>query len=242
MAGHSKWSNMRYRKASQDIKKDKIFTKIARELNTASKLGGIINPQYNTKLRLAIEKGLLNNMNKSTIKKILFKKLNQKKKILSNNIKNIFYEGFGPGNIAILIKCITDNRNRTISVIRNSFNKIGYRLGNSGSVYYMFKKKIIISFINNNNLDKIIDIAENLQAEDIIFNDKIIDVIFNKKKYKSLLLEEKNFLIKPIKFKLTMIPLIKKNIDLLTKNKFVFFLNLLKLNNDIQEIYHNANI
>ncbi|QJC28820.1 YebC/PmpR family DNA-binding transcriptional regulator [Enterobacteriaceae endosymbiont of Plateumaris consimilis] len=242
MAGHSKWSNMRYRKASQDIKKDRIFTKIIRELNTASKLGGVINPQYNTKLRLAIEKGLSNNMNKSTIEKILFKKLNKKKQILSDNIKNIFYEGFGPGNIALIINCITNNKNRTVSVIRNYFNKIGCHLGNSGSVYYMFKKKIKISFIYKNNLDNIIDMAEKLQAEDIIFNDKIIDIIFHKKKYKILLLEIKKFLIKPVKFKLTMIPLIKKNLDSLTKNKFLSFLNLLKLNNDIQEIYHDANI
>ncbi|QJC29264.1 YebC/PmpR family DNA-binding transcriptional regulator [Enterobacteriaceae endosymbiont of Plateumaris rustica] len=241
MSGHSKWSNMRYRKASQDIKKDKIFTKIARELSTASKLGGTINPQYNTKLRLAIEKGLLNNMNKSTIEKILSNKLN-KKKYLSNNIEHISYEGFGPGNIALIINCITNNKNRTVSVIRNSFNKIGCRLGNNGSVYYMFKKKIIISFFNKNNLDYIIDFAEKLQAEDIIFNDKIIDVIFNKRKYKTLLLDIKKNLIKPIKFKLTMIPLIKNNIDLLTKNKLLNFLNILKSNNDIKEIYHNANI
>ncbi|QJC29710.1 YebC/PmpR family DNA-binding transcriptional regulator [Enterobacteriaceae endosymbiont of Plateumaris pusilla] len=240
MAGHSKWSNMRYRKASQDIKKDKIFTKIARELNSASKLGGTINPQYNTKLRLAIEKGLSYNMNRSTIKKILFKKLN--KKILSVNMTNISYEGYGPGNIALIINCVTNNKNRTVSEIRNSFSKIGHRLGNSGAVSYMFQKKIKISFYNKNNVDYVMDIAEKLQAEDIIINNKIIDLIFNKEKYKVILLEMKKILIKPVNFKLTMIPLIKQNIDILTKNKLLNFLNLLKLNNDIKKIYHNANI
>ncbi|WP_211080598.1 YebC/PmpR family DNA-binding transcriptional regulator [Enterobacteriaceae endosymbiont of Plateumaris sericea] len=241
MAGHSKWSNMRYRKASQDIKKDKIFTKIARELNTASKLGGTIDPQYNPKLRLVIEKGLSYNMNRSTMEKILFRKLN-KKKISQVNITNISYEGYGPGNIALMINCTTNNKNRTVSVIRNTFNKIGYRLGNSGTVSYMFKKKFKISFFHKNNLDNIMDIAEKLQAEDIIFNNEIIDVIFNEEKYKIILLEIKKILIKPVKFKFTMIPVIKKNIDILTKNKLLNFLNLLKLNNDIQEIYHNANI
>ncbi|QJC37508.1 YebC/PmpR family DNA-binding transcriptional regulator [Enterobacteriaceae endosymbiont of Donacia thalassina] len=236
MSGHSKWSNMRYRKASQDNKKDKIFSKIIKELHSVIKISKNINPKYNSKLRLIIEKALSVNMSRSVINNILEKKKDNKK------LKEIYYEGYGPDNIAIMISCLTDNNNRTVSFIRNILNKIGGNLKPQGAVSYIFKKKIFISYLYKNNLNDIIDIAEKLKAEDILLNKKIIQIIFSKKRYKILTKEIKNFKIKPIKIKLIIKPFIKKKINVLTKNKLIDFLSLCKKCEDIKNVYHDAEI
>ncbi|QJC38740.1 hypothetical protein GJU05_02110 [Enterobacteriaceae endosymbiont of Donacia fulgens] len=237
MSGHSKWANTRHRKELQDNKKDKIFSRIIKELNTVIKKSENINPQYNSKLRLIIEKALSFNMSRSTINNIL-----EKKKKNNNQLKEIYYEGFGPNNIALMIQCLTNNNNRTSSLIRNIFNKTGGSLKQKGAVNYIFKKQIFISYSYKNNPNYIIDIAEKLKADDIIFNKKNIQIIFSKKKYKLLTKEIKNFKIKPIKINLFIEPFIKKKIDISTKNKLFIFLSLCKRYEDIKNIYHNAEI
>ncbi|QJC34287.1 hypothetical protein GJT94_02095 [Enterobacteriaceae endosymbiont of Donacia cinerea] len=237
MSGHSKWSNMRHRKELQDNKKDKIFSKIIKELNSAIRIGNSINPQYNSKLRLIIEKALSFNMKRSIIQNIL-----EKKKKNNNQLKEIYYEGFGPDNIALMIKCLTNNNNRTISVIRNILNKIGGSLKQQGAVNYIFKKQIFVSYSYKNNLDNIIDIAEKLQADDIICNKTNIQIIFSKKKYKFFTKEIKKIKIEPIKIQLFIEPFMKKKINIFTKNKLIHFLSLCKKNNDIKHIYHDAEI
>ncbi|QJC38318.1 hypothetical protein GJU04_02100 [Enterobacteriaceae endosymbiont of Donacia marginata] len=237
MSGHSKWANTRHRKKLQDNKKDKIFSRIIKELNTALKKGGHINPQYNSKLRLVIEKALSFNMSRSTINNIL-----EKKKKNNNTLKEIYYEGYGPNNIALMIQCLTNNNNRTSSLIRNIFNKTGGSLKQKGAVNYIFKKQIFVSYSCKNNLDNIIDIAEKLKADDILYNKENIKIIFSKKKYKLLTKEIKNFKIKPIEINLFIEPFIKKKIDIFTKNKLSIFLSLCKENEDIKNIYHDAEI
>ncbi|QJC37098.1 hypothetical protein GJU01_02080 [Enterobacteriaceae endosymbiont of Donacia vulgaris] len=237
MSGHSKWSNMRHRKKLQDNKKDKLFSKIIKELHSAIKIGDSVNPQYNSKLRLIIEKALSFNMKRSIITNIL-----EKKNKNNHVLKEIYYEGFGPDNIALMFKCLTNNHNRTLSFIRNMLNKIKGSLKQQGAVNYIFKKQIFVSYSYKHNTNYIIDIAEKLQADDIIFNKKNIQIIFSKKKYKFLTKEIKKIKIEPIKIKLFIEPFIKKKINIFTKNKLIEFLYLCNKNKDIKHIYHDADI
>ncbi|QJC31836.1 hypothetical protein GJT88_02150 [Enterobacteriaceae endosymbiont of Donacia tomentosa] len=240
MSGHSKWANIRRRKETQDNKKDKIFSKIIKELNTASQNGGN-NPEYNSKLRLVIEKALSYNMSRTIINRILLNSVIQNKRN-KNKLKEIIYEGYGPYNIALMINCITDNNNRTVSFIRNILNKNGGYLGRKNSVNYIFKKQIYIAYEYKNNENDILNIAEELKADDIVFTKKIIKIIFSKEKYKFLTKKIKKFTLKPIKIKFFIKPFITKKVDNLIKKKLIDFFSLLKEHKDIKEIYHDAEI
>ncbi|QJC32258.1 hypothetical protein GJT89_02075 [Enterobacteriaceae endosymbiont of Donacia versicolorea] len=237
MSGHNKWSNTRYRKKIQDNKKSKIFSKIIKELNSAVKIGQGINPKYNSKLRLVIEKALSYNINRLTINNFLQKNTKKEK---NNKLKEIFYEGYGPNNVALMIECLTDNNNRTVSFIRYILNKIGGNLHKNGTVNYMFKKQIHITYISNS--ENIINIAEKFNAHDIIFNKKNIKIIFTQKKYKFFTKQIKKFKIKPIKTELIVKPLFKKKISIFIKEKLMNLFFLSKTCKDIKNIYHNADI
>ncbi|QJC33058.1 YebC/PmpR family DNA-binding transcriptional regulator [Enterobacteriaceae endosymbiont of Donacia semicuprea] len=239
MSGHNKWSNTRYRKKIQDNKKDKIFSKIIKELNSAIKIGQGINPQYNSKLRLVIEKALSYNINRSTIDNILKKNINNKK---NDKLKEIFYEGYGPDNVALMIKCLTDNNNRTVSFIRHILNKSGGNLYKTGTINYIFKKQIYVTYSSINDSNHIINIAKKLNANDIIFNKKNIKIIFTQKKYKFFTKKIKKLKIKPIKTKLIIKPFFKKKINILIKKELINLLFLSKKCKDIKKIYHNAEI
>ncbi|ELY0404487.1 YebC/PmpR family DNA-binding transcriptional regulator [Escherichia coli] len=142
MAGHSKWANTRHRKAAQDAKRGKIFTKIIRELVTAAKLGGG-DPDANPRLRAAVDKALSNNMTRDTLNRAIARGVGGDD---DANMETIIYEGYGPGGTAIMIECLSDNRNRTVAEVRHAFSKCGGNLGTDGSVAYLFSKKGVISF------------------------------------------------------------------------------------------------
>lgn len=135
MAGHSKWANTRHRKAAQDAKRGKIFTKIIRELVTAAKLGGG-DPDANPRLRAAVDKALSNNMTRDTLNRAIARGVGGDD---DANMETIIYEGYGPGGTAIMIECLSDNRNRTVAEVRHAFSKCGGNLGTDGSVAYLFK-------------------------------------------------------------------------------------------------------
>jgi len=143
MAGHSKWANIKHRKARQDAKRGAVFTKIIRELTVAAKEGGPI-VEDNPRLRLAYDKALSANMAKDTINRAIQRGAGGQE---GQNLEEVVYEGYAPGGVAVLIKTLTDNKNRTVSEIRHAFTKYGGNLGTSGSVAYMFeaKGKILVS-------------------------------------------------------------------------------------------------
>ncbi|QJC36277.1 hypothetical protein GJT99_02060 [Enterobacteriaceae endosymbiont of Donacia cincticornis] len=237
MSGHSKWSNTRYRKKFQDNKKNKIFSRIIKELKSSIQIGKGINPQYNSKLRLVIEKALAHNMSRTTINNVLKKNFDKEDE---NKLKEVYYEGYGPENIALLIKCLTNNNNRTISFIRKILSKIGGNLKQKGAVDYIFNKQIFITYSYKNNIDHIINMAEKLKANDIFLNKKNIQIIFTRKKYKIFAKKIKKFEIKPIKIELNIEPFVKKKINIFTKNKLIYLKSLCKTNKDIKNFYHNA--
>ena len=142
MAGHSKWSNIKHRKAAQDAKRGKIFTKLIREINVAAREGGG-DPETNPRLRAAIDKALSNNMKRDTIDTAIKRGTGEME---GDNVEELTYEGYGPNGVAILLECMTDNKNRTVSEVRYAFSKHGGNLGTDGSVAYLFNKMGVISY------------------------------------------------------------------------------------------------
>ena len=135
MAGHSKWANIQHRKKAQDAKRGKLFTRLIREITVAARIGDA-NPESNPRLRLAIDKALAANMPKDSITRAVKRGSGE---IEGAIYENINYEGYGPGGVAVLVECTTDNKNRSVSEVRHAFARFGGNLGTSGSVSYLFK-------------------------------------------------------------------------------------------------------
>jgi YebC/PmpR family DNA-binding regulatory protein len=167
MAGHSKWANIKHKKAANDKKRGKLWSKLIREVTVAAKEGGgDINT--NPRLRLAVDKARGANMPNDTVERAIKRGAGGED---DNNYDEIRYEGYGPGGVAIIVDCMTDNRNRTASEVRHAFTKHGGNLGTDGSVAYMFSKKGIISYAPGADEDAIMEAALEAGAEDIVVND-----------------------------------------------------------------------
>ncbi len=164
MAGHSKFKNIMHRKGAQDKKRAKLFSRLIREVSVAAKLG-LPDPEINPRLRTAINNALAANMPKENIDRAIKKNLGNGK---SDNIEEITYEGFGPGGTAIIIDTMTDNKNRTASEIRSTFNKFGGNLGSNGCVKHNFKKMGIIIYPKNiGSFDEIFEFSAKNNVEDV---------------------------------------------------------------------------
>ncbi|MEI4259718.1 MAG: YebC/PmpR family DNA-binding transcriptional regulator [Candidatus Dasytiphilus stammeri] len=239
MSGHSKWANTKHRKATQDAKREKIFTKIIREIISATKIGGS-NPMSNNRLKTAIDKAIAKNITRDTIIRAISRErgTHEDKKYLNS----IIYEGYGPGGTALLIKCLTNNRNRTISELRRIFSKNDGSLVPPRSISYLFRKKAILTYVNEHNKETLLNIALQFGAEDIISRkyDNKID-IFMEPKLLSIItpaLEDAGFSAESSDIK--MIPKIKVKISLLMATQLMNLIHLLEIMGDVQEIYHNA--
>lgn len=174
MAGHSKWANIKHRKARQDAKKGKVFTKLIRELVVAAKAGGP-HPEDNPRLRAAVDKALRENMKRDTVDKAIARGAGNQE---GDDYEEIRYEGYAPAGVAVMVDCLTDNRNRTVSEVRHAFSKRGGNLGTDGSVAYMFKKQGMISFAPGLDEDEVMEAAIEAGAEDVVVNDDgSLDVI-----------------------------------------------------------------
>ena len=239
MAGHSKWANTKHRKAAQDSKRGKIFTKIIRELVTAAKLGGG-DPAANPRLRAAIDKALSNNMTRDTLNRAVARGVGGDD---DTNMETIIYEGYGPGGSAVMVECLSDNRNRTVAEVRHAFNKTGGNLGTDGSVSYLFSKKGVISFAPGLDEDVVMEAALEAGAEDIVsYDDGAIDVFTA---WESLgdvkdALEAAGF--KADSAEVTMIPSTKADMDADTAPKLLRLIDMLEDCDDVQVVYHNGEI
>ncbi len=174
MAGHSKWANIRFRKAAQDAKRGKLFTRLIREITVAAREGGG-DPAANPTLRAAVDKALAANMTKENVERAISRGTGD---LEGANYEEIRYEGYAPGGIAVLVECTTDNRNRTVSEVRHVFSKHGGNLGTDGSVAYLFDKLGVISFPSGSDEDRIVELAIEAGAEDVRIDEaKAIEVI-----------------------------------------------------------------
>jgi len=239
MAGHSKWANTKHRKAAQDSKRGKIFTKIIRELVTAAKLGGG-DPGSNPRLRAAIDKALSNNMTRDTLNRAVARGVGGDD---DTNMETIIYEGYGPGGTAVMVECLSDNRNRTVSEVRHAFTKTGGNLGTDGSVSYLFAKKGVITFAPGQDEDTVMEAALEAGAEDILsYDDGAIDVFTaweNLGEVKDAL-QAAGFVADVAE--VSMIPSTKADMDAETAPKLLRLIDMLEDCDDVQEVYHNGEI
>jgi YebC/PmpR family DNA-binding regulatory protein len=167
MAGHSKWANIRHRKAAQDAKRGKVFTKIIREIVIAARQGGP-NPEDNPRLRAIVDKALAANMKRDTVDKAIARGAGTDE---ADNMEELTYEGYAPGGVAVLVECLTDNKNRTVGEVRHAFSKRGGNLGTDGSVAYLFVRRGQILFAPDNDEETVMEAALEAGAEDVISHD-----------------------------------------------------------------------
>ncbi|WP_434931935.1 YebC/PmpR family DNA-binding transcriptional regulator [Shewanella sp. HL-SH8] len=239
MAGHSKWANIKHRKAAQDAKRGKLFTKFIRELTVASREGGS-DPDANPRLRAAIDKALSNNMTRDTVERAVKRGAGE---IEGQQLETIIYEGYGPGGSAIMVETMTDNRNRTVSGVRNAFSKNGGNLGTDGSVAYLFTKLGVISYPEGLDEDSVMDAAIESGANDVIVNDDgSIDVHTSPNAFGKVkdALDKAKFISNNAE--VTMVPSTKAELDLENAEQFLRLIDTLEDHDDVQEVYHNADI
>lgn len=172
MAGHSKWANIKFRKAAQDAKRGKVFTKHIKEITVAARIGGE-DPDANPRLRAAIDKALSANMTRDTIARAVARGAGAAS---GEAFEEILYEGYGTDGVAVLVECATDNRNRTVGEVRHAFSKHGGKLANEGSVAYLFKQLGCLVFEAPFDEEQIMEIALAADAEDIDQADGMIEV------------------------------------------------------------------
>lgn len=244
MAGHSKWANIKHKKAANDKKRAKVWTKIIREITVAAREGDTSDPNAHPRLRLAVDKALGANMPKDTIERACKRGAGETD---GANYEEIRYEGYGPGGIAILADCMTDNRNRTVSEVRHAFTKAGGNLGTDGSVAYMFNKIGSIIYAagdaTDNNEDAIMEIALEAGAEDIVIDeDGSIEVITTPENFANTCkaLNEANF--EPMLAEITMRADILITVDADTAEKLLRLIDVLEDLDDVQDVYFNADI
>ena len=238
MAGHSKWANIKHRKAAQDAKRGKIFTKLIREITTAARVGDA-DPAANPRLRAAVAAALSNNMTRDTVNRAIQRGAGGGD---GADLETLIYEGYGPAGSAVMVECMTDNRNRTVSEVRHAFSKCGGNLGTDGSVSYLFSKKGVLTFENVNE-DALMDAALEAGADDVISNDDgSVEVYTTPNDFGTVLdaLEAAGF--KTTNASVTMIASTEAELDAETAPKFMRLIDMLEDLDDVQEVYHNGAI
>jgi len=239
MAGHSKWANIKHRKAAQDAKRGKLFTKFIRELTVAAREGGS-DPDSNPRLRIAIDKALGGNMTRDTIERAIKRGAGE---LEGQQLETIIYEGYGPGGTAVMVETMTDNRNRTVSGVRNAFSKSGGNLGTDGSVAYLFTKRGVLSYAPGIDEDALMDAALEAGAEDVVsYEDGAIDVFSDPIDFYLVkeALDAAGFVADNAE--IAMIASTKAELDADTAEKFMRLIDTLEEHDDVQEVYHNAEI
>ncbi len=236
MAGHSKFANIKHRKAAQDAKRGKIFTKLIRELVVAAKEGGG-NPDDNPRLRAAVDKSLGANMKRDTIEKAIQRGAGGAE---GEHYDELTYEGYGSNGVAILVECMTDNVNRTVAAVRAAFNKYNGNLGTSGSVAYLFDKKGQITFTDIDE-EIIMDAALEAGADDVVTNeDGSIDVFTDWHDFLDVKQGLADAGLESVHAEIAMIPSTTVELDVETGRKIMKLIDVLDDLDDSQNVYHNA--
>ncbi len=239
MAGHSKWANIKHRKEAQDNKKGKIFTKIARELTVAAKIGGG-DPASNSRLRLALDKARAANMPKDNVERAIKKGTGEGN---DQVFEDITYEGYAPGGVGILVKTLTDNRNRTIMEVRTVITKRGGSMAEAGSVAWQFENKGIIEVpVTACSEDDIMNYALEAGAEDVVTDGDIYSITTEPSEFENVKkhLEENNIQIDFAE--LSMKPKTTIDVEGEAAKKLIALVEALEDLDDVQEVYGNYKI
>ena len=239
MAGHSKWANIQHRKKAVDAKRGKIFTRINRELTVAAREGGG-DAESNPRLRLAIDKANAANMPKDNIERAIKKATGDLEGV---SYEEIVYEGYAQGGVAVMVECMTDNRNRTVAEIRHAFTKHGGNLGTGGSVAYLFNTMGVLNFAPGTSEDEVMEVALEVGAEDIVTaDDGSIEVITDQASHSAVVEAMAAAGLEPENAEITKRASTEVQLDVETGQKVLRFLDVLEDLDDTQEVYSNADI
>ena len=237
MAGHSKWANIQHRKKAQDAKRGKLFTKLIREITVAARMGGG-DPDANPRLRAAVDKALSANMTKDTVERAIKRGAGAAD---GENYEEVRYEGYGPNGVAIMVDCLTDNRNRTVSEVRHAFTKAGGNLGTDGSVAYLFSKVGTLTFPAGSDEDKLMEVALEAGAEDVVTNDdRTIDVQTTPETFLDVKQAMLAAGLEPEMAEVTMSPSTSVDLGLDDAEKVMRLVDTLEDLDDVQDVYTNA--
>lgn len=238
MAGHSKWANIQHRKKAQDSKRGKLFTKLIRDITVAARKGGG-DPNTNPWLRTAMFKALANNMTKDTLDRAIKRGVGGEQ----SDLDEIRYEGYGPGGVAVLVDCLTNNKNRTVAEVRHAFSKYGGNLGTEGSVAYIFTKKGLLTFSPGIDESLLYDAAIEAGADDITVNeDGSIDVITTPEQFETVYERLISTGLKPAQSEITMLASNEVTLDQENAERMMKLIDMLEDLDDVQVVYSNAQI
>lgn len=239
MAGHSKWANIQHRKKAQDAKRGKLFTKLIREITVAARMGGS-DADSNPRLRAAIDKGLSGNMTRDTIDRAIKRGAGE---LDGGNVEELRYEGYGPSGVAILIECMTDNRNRTVTEVRTVLKKRGGNLGTDGSVAYLFNKLGQLTYAPGSDEDAIMEVALEAGAEDIVTNDDgSIDVTTTPENFGPVKDAIAKAGFETVNAEVTMVAETTVTADKELAEKIFIIIEQLEDLDDVQEVYTNLDV
>ena len=239
MAGHSKWANIKHRKARQDAKRAKVWTKVIREVTVAARIGGG-NVEDNPRLRAAVDNALSVNMPRDTIDRAVKRGAGGED---GAEVEELTYEGYGPSGVAILVEAMTDNRNRTVAEVRHAFTKYGGNLGTDVSVAYLFSKQGLLSFSADNNEETILEIALEAGAEDVDSDESgIITVFTSFESFGNVLDAFRGMDITPEYAEVAMIPSTTCVCDVDSAEKVLHLIDALEDLDDVQNVYSNGDL
>jgi YebC/PmpR family DNA-binding regulatory protein len=239
MAGHSKWANIQHRKGAQDKKRGKLFTKLIREITVAARMGGS-DMDANPRLRLAVDKAKAQSMPKDNIERAIKRGAGE---LDGDEYFEIRYEGYGPGGTAVMVDCLTDNKNRTVADVRHAFSKYGGNLGADGSVNYLFNHVGQLMYPAGSDEDAVMEAAIESGAEDVIVdNDKSIEVLTEPAEFEKV----RDAMIaaghEPEDAQLTMRASTNAELGVKEAGSMIKLLEVLEDLDDVQEVFSNADI
>ena len=240
MAGHSKWANIQHRKGKQDAVRGRIFTKLVREISVAARTGGG-DPAGNPRLRLAVEKAVAASMPKDNIERAIKKATGELEGVEYEELR---YEGYAPGGVAVIVDCMTDNRQRTVADVRAAFTKLGGNLGTEGSVAFLFRRRGVLSYAPGADEDVITEAAIEAGAEDIQVNDedRSIEVFSTPEDYQQVKQAMEAAGCPPDEAEITFRADTQITVEGDTARQVARLLDRLEELDDVQAVYSNADL
>jgi len=239
VAGHSKWANIQHRKRAQDAKRGKLFTRLIKEIVVAAKAGGS-DLDANAALRTAVDKAKSQSVPKDAIERAVKRGAGE---LDGSDYEEIRYEGYGPAGVAVIVDCLSDNRNRTVADVRHAFSKAGGNLGQSGSVAYLFNSVGVLLYSPEHDEDTVMEAALEAGAEDVIVaDDGSIEVLTAADEYLTVKQAMIEAGLEPEDSDLTMRASTNVELDLEDARKVLRLVDLLENSDDVQDVYYNADI
>ncbi|MEN6571317.1 MAG: YebC/PmpR family DNA-binding transcriptional regulator [Anaerolineaceae bacterium] len=240
MSGHSKWATIKRKKGATDAKRGQVFTRLTREIVMAARDGGG-DPDTNFKLRLAVDKARSLSMPKDNIERAIKRATGEGKE--GEVFEDVFYEGYGPKGVALIVECVTENRNRTVAEIRHALTRSGGNLGELGSVSWQFKRASVFTFAANKvNFDKVFELAVEGGADDVTQDDDEIEVVAPVESFKTLIDRFRAAGLQPVEAELRMLPNQEMELDVEDTLQVVRAIEGLEELDDVQNVFSNLKI